>query len=75
MHTRIWVLYGILAFVELVVLSGVSSYMSSDGFGILISFWFIEKVLFAFLLIKLLRQFAEIKRRQKRLRKEIFLLV
>lgn len=61
MHTRIWVLYGILAFVELVVLSGVSSYMSSDGFGILISFWFIEKVLFAFLLIKLLRQFAEIK--------------
>ena len=61
MHTRIWVLYGILAFVELVVLSGASSYMSSDGFGILISFWFIEKVLFAFLLIKLLRQFAEIK--------------
>ena len=72
MHTRIWVLYGVLAFIELVVLSGVSGSVIGSGFAVLFLFWFLEKVLFALLLIKLLRQFAEIKAATKEFEKLIF---
>ncbi|MCR5545896.1 MAG: HAMP domain-containing histidine kinase [Lachnospiraceae bacterium] len=58
MHTRLWIIYGGVAFFEFV---GLSFLADSYRFGTIIFIWFIEKIVFAVLLFKLLHQFGEIK--------------
>ncbi|MCR5272869.1 MAG: hypothetical protein K6E13_07800, partial [Lachnospiraceae bacterium] len=58
MHTRIWVLFFAVAIFEMI---GLTFVCDSRFFGGLFFVWICEKLVMGFLLMKLLRQFGEIK--------------